>query len=708
MGVDTDIGTPQQVLLIELGRWLGHATQYSPHHPSCVKAAERILELLTRVLETEAPLTFGILRDQVMAGGTPVANPVVRARIAAHLHERGVIVLRFVQGVTADDLTGFAEVALLPVQTVFDRGGLSRLIVERGITRIQVEELAHDISDEQLEAGQRRRRLRDLFAEALRNVLARRELDLAFPEHLAELLDHPDIAVSILEDMGAGLAEAAAGLALVTQQEEERTGEPLAPKLRAIFAALAPLCRSQVLLGLPPLVGEFRAALAWAMAGYRDDELARFCFPAVRTRARELELVLYALSVMRPHTGNRLSTMRLMGLMLHDLPPDDPAAEDALAALAAPVDECDSYHRERVCLAEPAARALAARSLASLAVGDEPPPGDPAPPDGRGAIRELTKALAQSRQFDRFCRRLPDAAGALTADGAGAGVLELVRALVEVEQPEWRELATATAEQLAMSQAGLFLADLDRSAGSWSGDEFDDVVANVRTIVARAPRPALDHLELCRNPELRQILIDLLPLAGERLLPLLRAKLTATAPESVVELFALLPQLGGQADDLVDVARHGRERVRAAVVEALGTLPPSPRATEVAVRYLTDSSSLVREKARGLVRRGPLSTSAIAGVSRLLADSEQPKEVHRLLVEALGDSKLDLAAQQLFQLLQPRALVETTFALEIRELAAGALKRCPAPGARGLFTQGLESQTRRIRRVCERAKGEGR
>jgi HEAT repeat protein len=209
---------------------------------------------------------------------------------------------------------------------------------------------------------------------------------------------------------------------------------------------------------------------------------------------------------------------------------------------------------------------------------------------------------------------------------------------------------------------------------------------------------------VCRSPQLRQFLMDLLPLAGQRLLPLLRAKLTAAAPESVVALFGLLPQVGGQVEDLVEVARHPSERVRLAVVEALANLPKSPRATEIAVRYLADQSPKVRVEARGLVRRSPLNAAAVAGVTRLLADQTQPREVHALLIEALGDSELEQAAHLLYQLVQPHGMIESAAAVAVRELAAVALVRCPARNAGSYCRQGLESPTRRVRRAFQRAK----
>ncbi len=693
-----------QQVLVELAHWIGRTMQYSAGHPSCTSFGAKVHATLTRALELEPQLEFGILKDNVMIGDVPASHPAVRARIAAHLHDRGVLVLRFFRGVALDELQAFIELLLQSPQAVFDRGGLRKLLHDHGLTRVQIEELAHDISEEQLESGRRRRRLREFFADALRHLLARRASDEALAERILEMLAHPELAVTILEDHGAGLAEAAAGMALMVQQEEHRSGAVLVPQLRAIFAALAPMARDRLLLGFPPLVGEFRAALAWAMRGYREDELARFIFPALRARAHELDLVLYALSVLVSHDGTRLSTLRRVGLMLHDLPLDDAVADEVLTAIARPVEDFESYKRERLCLVEPAGRALGARALAALTFGAESiSQAEQALPDHGGAIRAIVKTAAGTKQFERFCSRLPDAAAALGADGQGAGLMELVRALGEVQRPEWRELAARTAEAVAVGQAELLLLELERLAELLPAAELALAVNAVRAIVVHAPRPVLERLDTCEHADLRKLLIDLLPLAGPRLVPLLRTKLTADAPLTVIELLALLPRLEGRAEDLVEVAYHRDERVRLEVVRVLRGLPADERAMEIVVRYLVDPSRQVRLTVRLLVRGESLGPTAIAGVARILADASQPDEVHRQLILALGQARHDAAALLLFELMQPQGLLDTGPATAFRDLAATALRRCPAPGAPRLFQDGLESTSRRVRKACERA-----
>jgi hypothetical protein len=695
---------PRQLALVELSYWLGRVMQYSASHPASTEIAGKVWTAITRLVETESPVDFGIMKDGVMLGEVPASHPAVTTKLAPHLHDRGVLVLRFVHGVTQAELDAFMAIIVQPVQSIFDRGGLKQLLGEAGVAGVQIEELAHDISEEQRESGRRRRRLRDFFADVLQKLRARRDIGVAFGERLGEMLAYAEITAAILEDQGAGLAEAAAGLALMVQEEERRTGVVLAPKLRAIFSALTPMARDRLLLGFPPLVGEFRAALAWAMRGYREDDLSPFVFPSFRARANDLDDVLYALSVLVPHDGTRLSTLRRVGLLLHDLPFDDPVASEVLAAIAQPVAGFESYKRERGCLVEPAARALGARQLATLTF--EPSSGAEEPPtraEVLGTMRELVHLLAYTRQFGLFCQRLPDAAAAMATSGATASLLELVRALVELKRPEGREPAQAAAQAIIVAQASELLVELDRSVDDLANDELGPIAQVVRTICAHAPRPALDHVEHTTSERMRKLLIAELPAAGARLLPLVRGRLVAEADPAIVDLLGLLVRIGARPDDLSEIARHRDERVRLEVVRVLRALPADERTMDLVVRYLADPVPAVRAAVRMMVRGELLGPTAITAIGRLLADGGQPEEVKNRLVEALGHSHVDAAAHLLFHQLEPHALLEIGGASALRDLAAVALRRCPAPSAARLFAEGLESPQRRVRKACERA-----
>ena len=350
--------TPQEQALVELSQWLARLMQYSPGHPACVAHAERTARAMTKALEVEAPLTYGVLRDAVTSADVPLAHPAIRTRIGPVLHARGVLVLRLSPGVTVGDLGAFLEVLALPAQELFDRGGMKALLAERGLSKVHVDEIAHDVTAEELEARRRRQKLAVFFKEMLRNMLARREVP-AIGEHLAELLAHPEVAVTILEADAAGIAEAAAGLVLMAREEEARSGNnELVPGALKVLHALGARSRDKLLLGLPSLVGKFREALVFAFDAMTDEDLARMVFPSLRTHADDLDATLYAASVAMPHDGTRCSVLRRAALRLFDLPGDETTNADVIAALAREVPPHDSNRREREALRDAAVGAL--------------------------------------------------------------------------------------------------------------------------------------------------------------------------------------------------------------------------------------------------------------------------------------------------------------------------------------------------------------
>ncbi len=696
----------REQVLVELAQWLGRVMQYSPDHPTCREMADKAFRTLTRALESEPLIAYGILKGAVLIGDVESKHPVLRTRIAPHLHDRGVLVLRFMQGVTAEDVNAFLDLIRLPVQTVFERGGLVRMVLERGITRVQLEELAHEITEEERESSKRRRRLGTLFTDNLRNLQAHRGVDAGIGKHVFELLQHPTVAISVLEDQGAGIADAAAGMALMVRQEEEATDRALGLKLRGIFASLAPASRDRLLLGFPHLVDEFRDALAWVMRGYDEAELARFIFPSFREHAHELDVVLYALDALIPHDGTRLSTLRRVGLLLHDLPLDDRAADTMLSQIGRSVDDYESYRKERLCLVDPALHALTMRTFAQLrAQGNEPYAAPELPPLDEGTLMtEVVAMAARTKQFERLCRRLPAVAGRLAGEGRRASLVGMVRGLAQVERPEVRELALRTTGTVARTCAADVMIELDRTN---TGAPSPELIATVRLLVASNPGACLDHLERCDNPGMRKLLLELLPNLGAKLLPMVRTKLTADAGPAVLAALTLLLPVGGTPGDLANVARSSDPRVRLEVARLLRTMPPDEPGMDIIVRYLRDPSEDVRQCVRMLVRGELLSPAAIMGIDSLLTDPAQPEDLHRRLVRALGMSAHDSAAKLLYDLMQPVGIIESKTAGAIRDLAAAALSKCPAPGATKLFQDGLASSVWRVRKACERAASEG-
>jgi hypothetical protein len=693
-------------MLFDLAQWLARVQQYSANHPACAQLGERMHRSLMRSLALESPLSVDVLKDGMSVDESPMTHAAVRSRLAPHLHERGVLVLRFMAGVSVDELTALIELFTMPVQTTFDRGGLRALAKERGIARIELEEIAHDISNDERAAQRTRARLRTRFADVLRHLIARRSVQGLTGHELLELLDHPDMAATILEEDPLGVAEAVAGLCMMVRDEEKETGAELYPKLKLIILALSPPSHDRILIGLPGLVGEFREALVWAVDGLTEAELARMLLASLRTHAAELDAPLYALSVAVPHDGRRLSTLRRVALHFYDLPTDDASAIDLVTVCAMNTGDVDSYWRERDCLTQHAMRVLAGRgAFASpspaieVVRGQEP---DYAA-DQRRMMRELVKMASRTRRFEQLCAKLPQTAVTLARAGSTGSVLGILDGLRAVVRPELQPLARSTVRAVVSpAVAGQLLADVEATSANIEGAPLDDVSETVRLLTLLAPEIVFEQLELSESRKMRRLLIEALSAAGPALLPLIRQKLHSASWFVVRNALVLLPRLGGTPRDLLPVASHENEKVRLEVLRALRALPQDSASMDFVTAFLTDPSLEIRQHSGVMLRGDLLSADAIGRLERIALGEEYSDDLRRRVVDALGKCPLDAAATSLFTLLQPRGLLDLA---PLRDTVAVALRNSPAPLGPGYFAEGLKSPAWRVRKACERAAG---
>jgi hypothetical protein len=702
------VAAAHEQTLVELAQWLARVQQYSPTHPACAPFGERTHRALLRSLSFESAIAFGVQKDGMTFGDGEVSHPAVRTRLAPHLYERGVLALRFVTGVTYAELASLVELLALPVQTTFDRGGINRLVLDRGLTRIQIQEYAHDISQEERDAQRARTRLRTLFSEALRDLLAKRSLEGLTGEALLELLEHADIAITILEEDPLGVAEAFAGLALMVRDEERRTGKALYSKLKRILLALAPPSHDRVLLGLPSMVADFREALVWSLDGLHEGELARIVLASIRSHALELDVVFYALSVAVPHNGRRYSTVRFVGLGLHDLPVDDAAATALINTCAHRASDFDSYRTERDLLTPHAVRVLAGRALVPVQAGSVVPPAMEEAPlafEARRPMIDLVRMAARTRRFGELCKKLPASAETLTRAGSTEAVIGILRGLLAVTRPEARELAQRTVrEVLTPSVAEQLLADLDATSTTLEGALLEDLAATVRFIGSLRPDEVFERLEQSESRKMRRLLVDCLSNTGPTLLPRVRSRLASPNWYVVRNALVLLPRVGGTPRDVLAVARHPQEKIRLEVVRALRAMQPDAVTMEIVASYLSDPIVDIRRHASVMLRGDLLNAGSIVILERVALDEQQPEEIRQRVIAALGQSSDDAAATALFTLLQPRGLLDLS---SLRDTVALALRRSPARLAAGYFAEGLRSPAWRVRKACERAAGSG-
>lgn len=698
--------------MVELSRWISRALQYSPKHPLSAQLAVRTHQALTLALRDWTPIEVGVLRDKMTIGQTPARHPALLTRLAPYLHERGVLVLRIVDGVTVDELSSLVETLAAPAAEIFSAGGMRALLSDRHVAHVQVDEVAHELTVEDRERIRKEQSLRELFREMLMRLLSSGQVPPDIGAHIAELAEHPDLAVRVIQsEPHVNLAEAVAAFTMILLQEEMRRGEALLEKMGPVLMHLAPESRERVLLGFPHLVGDFRQALASAFDVLGEVEMARFVFPSVRTHGADLDAPLYALGVAATSEERRGEVARRLAGLLYDLNLDEQPSMDLLRTLAAHGGEAASFASERALLAEAArrilgtrvplhrhgedelldARAFGARELEVLA---------------QRAAYDVVVRSARMVDFDKFCMQLPSTARSLMSEERAPAIAGVLLGLAAVTEPRWAELAAKTLGQIARSGvSALALRAAERLAGRGDDAHIDDVLMLARLLATHNAEPVLDLLEQSESRRLRRALLDVLLSVGDRLLPSVQTRLQSSQWYVTRNMIILHTRLGGGAEELRALAEHPHAQVRVEVVRSLRAMARDPAASGIVVKRLSDSAPEVAQAAISSLATMELSPAVVAALEALASDEARGEEARRTAVQVLGGSRSDAAPDALLRLMQPRGLIEAPAVSALREDVARALHGCPAPSAPARFEEALHSTVRRVRKACERALG---
>lgn len=704
--------SPEEQALIELSRWISRAIQYSPGHALCAQLATRTHEALVRALDVGL-LEVGILKDRMTVGQTPTTHPILQTRLGPHLHERGVVLIRFAHGVAVHELSSLVEVLTLPAPEIFGKGGLRTLLRDRRVAHVQVDEIAHELSTEDRERIRREESMRELFREMLMRLLARGGISAEMAAHIVELADHPDLAVRVIQcDPHVNLAEAVAGFALILLQEEQRRGEALLEKMGPILMQFAGESRDKILHGFPPLVGDFRHALGLSLAVLDEARLASFVFPSLRTRARDLEPTFYAFGLAAPDAEMRMTVARHLAGMLYDLSLEERATRELLATLAVRRDDIVSFALERAAIASAASRILSTRIPLHRQGEDELVDAKAFSPVtlerlALDTARDVVVRSSRMVDFDRFGASLNAATRTLSGTERSPAIAGILIGLAAVQEPRWK---TQTADALArvaksgVSASALQAAERLASAGRAPGEEHVEEVLALSSIIAPYnAEPVLDLLERSSSRKLRRSLIDVLAGAGGELLTSVRSRLGSSQWFVTRNMVVLHARLGGRPEDLLALAEHPHVQVRIEVLRALRASARDPVSWRIVLARLDDRAPEVAQAASGTMAVMDPPTSAVEVLERIAGDDARDPDTRRTLVRVLGRSREDVAAEALVRLLEPRGLMDSASAGAVRDDAARALRRSPAPAAAALFEQALASPVRRVRKACERA-----
>lgn len=697
--------------MVELSRWLSRALQYTAAHPLTAQLGARTHEALSAALKEWTPLELGVLRDQVTLGAAPARHPALVSRLAPHLHERGVVVMRFVDGVTIEELASLIAVLTLSPADVFAGGGLRALLTDRRVAHVQVDEIGHELSVEDRERIRKEEQLRELFREMLMRLLSQGQVAADLGAHIAELAEHPDLAVRVIQsEPHVNLAEAVAGFTLILMQEEARRGEALLERMGPILMHLSPESRDKVLLGFPPLVGEFRRALGSAMDVLDETQLARFVFPSVRAHAQDLDATLYALGVVARDDDRRMEVSRRMSGLLYDLSLDEAKSLDLLHTLGSmESEEGASFGVERAALTEGAARILELRVPLHARPEDEAlglESFDDHALD-RLSLRAAYDVVVRSARmvdFDKLCERLPASARSLSSEERAAAVAGMLLGLQAVREPRWAELAGKTLKQIARSGVGaLALRAVERLMGRGDDAPIDDLLALARLVAGHNAEPVLELLERAESRRLRRALIDLLSEVGPDLLPAVQTRMISSPWYVTRNMVILHVRLGGSAAELRAIAEHPHAQVRVEVVRQLRALRGDPAGATIVAGRLSDPSPDVAQAAIASLATMDVPASLLASLEAIAADEDRADDARLAAVRVLGASREDAGADALIRLIQPRGLMERPSTTAVRERAARALRTCPAPGSAARFDEALRSSAWRVRKACERA-----
>jgi hypothetical protein len=691
--------------VLDLWQWLGRALQYAVDHPAAAAFASRAHDRLSRALDHEGTLALGIFKDGLTVGTTHASNPALRTKMGPYFHERGAVMVRFAAGVTLEELTSFVRIATLPVSEVFAAGGMRALTVQRGIVRIEVEEIAHDILSEGRDEDRRVTRLRELFLSLLGSLRSHAATPLGGIE-LLELLDEPKVLARILEatDPPKAIGEIVAGLADQHNQAEEHHAVDLQPKMRALLSELAPEARDRLLIGFASLDPAARAPLGRVLGGFEPRRVAELVLPSVRMHAYHIDRLYFAMRAIVPDAGVRIEVLRRLARLLHDLPLDEPVTFDVMAALARPPTDDDPYRFERAVLSKIAARIHEDRAAFRVRPGAHrrsAEPFEPAPLDAldHRAARDVALHGAKIVDFGDFAARLPALSDSLARAGRAAASAGLIGALVAIDDPRWKPATGAALRAIAQSPATLHVVrDLDHHEERWS-----EVGPMLRVVAVARPDVLFTVLENAQNRKFRRAILEALSACGPAIAHFVRQRLAAPEWYVVRNMLALAPRVALLVSDVAPMLKHPQPKVRVEAARALRGMAADPRACELLASLLDDAEGEVQLAAIAGLAELPLSPNTVTRMEHAVLDERRPDDVRFRAVDALGRSTMNEAVEALFRLLEPRGLLERPFVAALRERAAAALHHSRAPVAPALFAQARQSGAWRVRKACEKA-----
>jgi HEAT repeat protein len=119
-----------------------YALSYPPDHPIITNAADKVIQQLAKLLESQSAVTLGIARNVLIfnSGVLDKKNPVY-SDLAGYLFAHGIAVITFSRKMTGEELLSLFTALGADGENVRELGAAVRMLKEAGIVNIQVTEI---------------------------------------------------------------------------------------------------------------------------------------------------------------------------------------------------------------------------------------------------------------------------------------------------------------------------------------------------------------------------------------------------------------------------------------------------------------------------------------------------------------------------------------------------------------------------------------
>ncbi|MFA5004737.1 MAG: hypothetical protein WC561_01255 [Candidatus Omnitrophota bacterium] len=120
---------------------LTNAFSYSKDHPYFLKSVEELKSKLDQVIKSINPFTIGVTDAALVADGKTWQQQGLHDELARIMHQRKIKNIKISPGFDTDELIQFLFAISLPTKDILKSGGVSKVLLLKGLRHFEVEEL---------------------------------------------------------------------------------------------------------------------------------------------------------------------------------------------------------------------------------------------------------------------------------------------------------------------------------------------------------------------------------------------------------------------------------------------------------------------------------------------------------------------------------------------------------------------------------------